>query len=249
MIREYITSIKKGEFTAEQGVKKFIDRIKSDKHNAVLEVFSDAIDRAREIDKKFAKGEKMGALAGVPIVIKDNILFTGHIASAGSKMLEKFVAPYNATIVDKMLSQDAIILGRANMDEFAMGTTGESSAYGPTHNGLRMGYVAGGSSSGSSSAVAADLCVASIGTDTGGSIRLPASFNGLVAMKPTYGTVSRYGIIAMASSLDQAGPLCKNVEDTEILLNVIRGKDGFDGTSLDYPKQDTKFDIKNLKIG
>ena len=248
-IKEYANKIKNKEFSAEEGVKFFVQRIKEDKHNAVLEVFKDAIDQAKAVDKKVLKGEKLGRLAGVPIIIKDNILFYGHIASAGSKMLEKFNAPYSSTIVNKMLAEDAIIIGRANMDEFGMGSTGENSEYGATHNAYKMGCVAGGSSSGSAVAVAAGLCVAAIGTDTGASVRAPASYNGLFAIKPTYGSTSRYGIVAYASGLEQAGAVCKTAEDTELLQSIISGEDEFDGTLKCCEVIKKQFDIKKLKIG
>jgi len=233
-LTEFVEGIKSKKFTAVDGVKYYEKKIKSDHRNAVIEVFSDAITRAKMIDEKVKKGEPLGRLAGAPIIIKDNILYVGHIASAASKMLQNFVAPYTATIVEKMLAEDAIILGRANMDEFAMGTTGDTSTYGIALNAKSDAHVAGGSSSGSASAVGADLCVAAIGTDTGGSIRCPAAWNGLYSLKPTYGTVSRYGIIAFASSLDQAGPICKTAADTALLLSVIRGKDKHDATSLEF---------------
>jgi len=250
MLIEYVKSIKAKEFTATDGVKKFIAKIRADKHNAILEVFEkSALEQARIIDDKIKKGEKVGKLAGAPIIIKDNILYKGHIASAASKMLEKFVAPYNATIVNKMLAENAIILGRANMDEFAMGTTGENSAFGATQNAINPEHVAGGSSSGSAVAVALELCVAAIGTDTGGSVRCPAAYNGLYAIKPTYGTISRYGLIAFASSLDQAGPICKTARDTKLMFEVLHGKDENDGTTFDYVPATKDFDIKKLRIG
>lgn len=249
------------KLTAVDGVRHFIEKIKNDKHNAVIEVFADAIDHAKEIDAKIARGEKVGRLAGVPIIIKDNILFKGHKATAASKMLENFVAPYTATIVERMLAEGAVILGRANMDEFAMGTTGETSVYGAALNGFcnhnvklneksnATHHVAGGSSSGSAAAVAASLCAAAIGTDTGGSIRCPAAWNGLYSLKPTYGTVSRYGIIAFASSLDQAGPICKTAADTALLLDVIRCKDELhDATSVAFTPAKTPTP-KKLRIG
>jgi aspartyl-tRNA(Asn)/glutamyl-tRNA(Gln) amidotransferase subunit A len=188
-------------------------------------------------------------LAGAPIIIKDNILYEGHRASAGSKMLENFVAPYSATIVEKMISEDAVILGRANMDEFAMGTTGENSAFGATLNALDDTCVAGGSSSGSAVAVAAGLCLGAIGTDTGGSVRVPAVNNGVAGIKPTYGTVSRYGIVAYASGLEQAGAICKTAADVELLQNAISGQDGQDATLLPEVAFDAKFDISKLKVG
>jgi len=229
---EYVAAIKAKKFTCTDGVKHFTAKIKADKHNAILEVFPSALDHAKKLDEKIAKGEKLGLLAGAPIIIKDNMLYKGHIASCASKILQNFVAPYTATVVQKLIDQDAIILGRSNMDEFSMGTTGENSAFGATHNALRVGHVAGGTSSGSATAVAAGLCVASLGTDTGGSTRVPAAWSGLYGIKPTFGKVSRYGIMSYASSFDQAGPMCKTAADTKLLLEVISGKDPFDATSI-----------------
>ena len=249
MIKEYVNSLRNKEFTATEKIKFYENKIKNDKHNAVLEFFQSAYKLAKQIDGKIANGEELGCLAGVPIIIKDNILYDGHIASAGSKMLEKFTAPYSATIVKKLLQEDAIIIGRANMDEFAMGTTGENSAFGATLNALSDKCVAGGSSSGSAVSVACGLCLGAIGTDTGGSVRVPAVNNGMFGIKPTYGTVSRYGIVAFASGLEQAGAICNTAEDTELLQNVISGKDSFDGTLLDISSRKINFDIKKLKIG
>ena len=249
MIKEYVKSLKNKEFTATEKIRFYENKIKSDKHNAVLEFFPSAYELAKVVDDKIAKGAKLGCLAGVPIIIKDNILYDGHIASAGSKMLEKFVAPYSSTIVEKLLAEDAIIIGRANMDEFAMGTTGENSAFGATLNALSDKCVAGGSSSGSAVAVAAGLCLGAIGTDTGGSVRVPAVNNGMFGIKPTYATVSRYGIVAFASGLEQAGAICKTAEDTELLQSVISGKDNFDGTLLNTPFNKANFDITTLRIG
>jgi aspartyl-tRNA(Asn)/glutamyl-tRNA(Gln) amidotransferase subunit A len=241
-IIEYVAAIKKKEFSAADGVKFFTAKIKKDHRNAVLEVFKSAAEQSKIIDEKIAAGKKVGRLCGAPIIIKDNILYRGHGAGAASKMLNDFVSPYTSTIVQKMLDEDAIILGRANMDEFAMGTTGETSFRGATLNALDDKFVAGGSSSGSAVAVAAGLCLGAIGTDTGGSIRCPAAWNGLYSLKPTYGTVSRFGIIAFASSLDQAGPICKTVDDTALLLDVIRGRDPLhDATSIEFtPTKDKK---------
>ena len=232
---EYVDAIKNKTFSAEKGVREFIAAIKADHRNAVLETFeATAIEQAQLIDKRLKSGEKLGRLAGAPILIKDNILFKNHKATCASKMLENFVAPYTSTVVEKMLAEDAIIIGRANMDQFAMGTTGETSAWGATLNAHSDQHVGGGSSSGSAVAVAANLCVAALGTDTGGSIRCPAAWNGLYSIKPTYGTVSRFGVVAFASSLDQVGPICKTVDDANLLLDVIRGKCENDATSIAY---------------
>ncbi len=221
------------KWTSEEVVKFFIKQCEEKKElNAVLEIFYDAIDTARIVDSKIAKGEKVGVLAGVPIAIKDNILYKGKRMGCASKFLENFVAPYSATIVEKLLAEDAIVLARTNMDEFAMGGSCENSAYGPCHNSVDFDYVSGGSSGGSAVAVASGMVPCAIGTDTGGSIRQPASFNGVVGVKPTYGTVSRYGIVAFASSLDQASPICKTIEDCQFVLEILAGKDFHDATTI-----------------
>jgi len=249
-INEYIKALKDKKFSAVDGVKYFSDRIKKDHRNAVIEVFQSATDAAKKIDEKIKKGEKLGKLGGVPILIKDNILYKGHKASAASKMLGDFVSPYSATIVEKMLAEDAIILGRTNMDEFAMGATGETSSLGVTLNSKSDKHVAGGSSSGAASAMAANLCIACIGTDTGGSIRCPAAWNEIYSIKPTYGSISRYGIIAYASGLDQAGPVTKNANDAKIMLDVLRGKDPHDMTSIEAKNTKTAPTKKaGIKIG
>lgn len=243
-IRDLILS---GQVTSEQIVKFFIEKCEEKKElNAVVEVFDDAILKAQEVDKKIAKGEKVGLLAGVPIAIKDNILYKGKKMGCASKFLQDFIAPYSATIVEKLLKEDAIILGRTNMDEFAMGGSCENTCYGVCHNAINFDYVAGGSSGGSAVAVAGGLVPVAIGTDTGGSIRQPSSFNGVVGVKPTYGRVSRYGIVAFASSLDQASPIAKSIEECEYVLNIISGKDEHDGTTIEknMPKpQNQKFRV------
>lgn len=190
-----------------------------------------------------------GPLAGIPIAIKDNILVKGQVASAGSRILENYKASYDATVIKKLWDAGAIFIGRANMDEFAMGSSTENSAYGPTKNPHDLSRVPGGSSGGSAAAVAADMCLAALGSDTGGSIRQPASFCGVVGLKPTYGAVSRSGLIAMASSLDVIGPLAKTVEDAEIIYNVIRGKDVFDATTAEAGIMNNELGIRGLRIG
>jgi aspartyl-tRNA(Asn)/glutamyl-tRNA(Gln) amidotransferase subunit A len=247
---DFVKQIKAKKFTAVSAAKYFTDRCKKSGKNALLEVFDDALVSAKKVDDKIAKGLPTGRLAGVPIVIKDNILYCGHISSAASKLLENFVSPYNATVVQRLLNEDAVIIGRSNMDEFAMGTTGGNSAFGIAKNGLNDDFVSGGSSSGSASAVSAGLCLASLGTDTGGSVRCPAAWNGIVGLKPTYGTVSRYGLIAFASSIEQCGIFTKNVADNELIYSVLCGKDIHDATTLPIPKYSAaKIDIKKLKIG
>lgn len=241
-VTELVEGIKTGKFTSEELCKYFIDRCEKSDHNAVLEVFSDTLDRARVIDGKIKSGAPTGKLAGIPVVIKDNILYKGHKMTCASKFLKDFVSPYTATIVEKLEKEDAVILGRANMDEFAMGGSCEKSCYGPCKNAHDGTRVSGGSSGGSAVAVAAGLCPIAIGTDTGGSVRQPSSFNGVVGIKPTYGTVSRYGITAFASSTDQAAPITRYVKDNELVLDIMSGKDIHDGTSIadDYKKVSPK---------
>ncbi len=209
-----------------------IAAIAEKKHlNAFLEVFSQsALEQAQRVDEKIAKNSA-GKLAGVIVGLKDNICYKGHKVSASSKILEGFESLYSATVVEKLLAEDAIIIGRLNCDEFAMGSSNENSAYGNVLNPLNETCVPGGSSGGSAASVAAGLCHVALGSDTGGSIRQPASFTGTVGMKPTYGRVSRYGLIAYASSFDQIGPVTRNVGDMALVLQVISGHDPFDNTS------------------
>lgn len=232
-IFELIDGIKQRKFTSYDICKYFIDRCEKYKeHNAIIEVYSDVLEQAKAVDEKIEKGLKVGKLAGVPVAIKDNILYKSKKMSCASNFLKEYVAPYSATIVKKLKQEDAIIFGRCNMDEFAMGGSCEKSIYGPCLNAINPEYVAGGSSGGSAVAVALGLVPASIGTDTGGSIRQPSSFNGVVGIKPTYGTVSRYGIVAFASSTDQASPITKTIEENEFMLSIISGVDKNDGTSI-----------------
>jgi aspartyl-tRNA(Asn)/glutamyl-tRNA(Gln) amidotransferase subunit A len=199
--------------------------------NAFLEVFEkDALEQAQIIDDKIKAGSA-GKLAGIVIGLKDNICYAGHHVSASSKILAGFESIYSATVVERLLAEDAIIIGRLNCDEFAMGSSNETSAYGPVKNNLRLSCVPGGSSGGSAVAVSAGLCTVALGSDTGGSIRQPASFTGTVGYKPTYGVVSRFGLLAYASSFDQIGPFTNNVEDLALVLGVMSGKDPKDATS------------------
>lgn len=193
-----------------------------------------AIKKAREVDEKIKKGEEISALAGIPMAIKDNIMVDGLKCTSASKILDNYVAPYDATVIKKLKGRGAVILGKTNMDEFAMGSSTETSAYGVTRNPRDIERVPGGSSGGSAAAVAANQCCAALGSDTGGSIRQPACFCGIVGLKPTYGAVSRYGCTAYASSLDQIGPLAKNVDDAQTIFEAIRGADPLDGTSVDF---------------
>ena len=223
--------IKNKLLTCEEVVKAYIEQInKFSSHNAVLEVFSDAIEKAQEMDKKIAEGFD-GKLAGVPILIKDNILYQGKKACCGSKFLSNYIAQYNSTAVQKALDAGAVIIGRTNMDEFGMGSSTENSAFGVTHNPIDFNRVAGGSSGGSACAVALNMSPIALGTDTGGSSRQPASYCGVVGLKPSYGRISRYGIVAYGSSLDQVGIMTNSVEDNALMLEVLAGEDIHDETT------------------
>lgn len=229
---EIAESIRAGKLTAVEITEYYLKQIEKYKDkNAVLEVFDDALECAKKIDERVASGEHLGALIGVPILIKDNIMYKGHISSSASKILEHYVAPYNATCVEKLLGEGVVILGRTNMDEFAMGGSCENSAYGPCKNAHDDRYVSGGSSGGSAVAVALDMCAFALGSDTGGSIRQPSSYNGVVGLKPTYGRVSRYGLTAYADSLDNVGVISKDVADNAYVMSIIAGKDSHDMTS------------------
>jgi aspartyl-tRNA(Asn)/glutamyl-tRNA(Gln) amidotransferase subunit A len=217
-------------------VNHYLAQIEAHKElNAFLEVFEQrALEQASIVDHKIKAGTA-GKLAGVVIALKDNICYEGHAVSASSKILENFESLYSATVVQRLLAEDAVIIGRTNCDEFAMGSSNENSAYGPVKNFLRPSHVPGGSSGGSAVAVSAGMCTASLGSDTGGSIRQPASFTGTVGFKPTYGRISRYGLIAYASSFDQIGPFTNSVEDCALLLEIMAGKDPMDSTSSSKP--------------
>ncbi len=230
-------SLKKGEFSVGDLVNAYLEVIKekNSEINAYLEIF-DVKDQIKKAEEMFKKGVDT-PMTGIPMAIKDNILFEGHVSSAGSKILENYKATYDSGVVKQLKESGVIILGRTNMDEFAMGSSTETSAYGNTKNPVNPDYVPGGSSGGSVASVAMDGALVSLGSDTGGSIRQPASFCGLVGLKPTYGAVSRYGIISLASSLDQVGPFAKNVRDAEILFNTINGYDKMDGTSVPIEKR------------
>lgn len=225
-----------GETSCRALTQAYLSRIETNNHlNAFLEVFPEsALAKADEVDQKLKAGTA-GKLAGMVIALKDNISYKGHKVSASSKILQGFVSVYNSTVVERLLAADAIIIGRTNCDEFAMGSSNENSAYGNVANPHDIKRVPGGSSGGSAAAVAAGLCLAALGTDTGGSIRQPASFCGTVGYKPTYGRVSRWGIIAYASSFDQVGPITNNVEDTARIMEVISGMDDYDATLASNP--------------
>ena len=255
-VHELQEKIKSKELTITQIVEAYSAKIKEKESEvgAFITLQTDeAMEAAKKIDEKIAKGEEVSALAGIPIGIKDIICTKGIRTTCGSKMLENFIAPYDATVMEKINEQEMISLGKLNMDEFAMGSSTEHSYFKKTKNPWDLSRIPGGSSGGSSAAVAADMVPWALGTDTGGSIRQPASLCGVVGLKPTYGLVSRYGVIAYASSLDQVGVFTKDVEDCAMLLNVIVGKDEKDSTSVDAGKKDyTKSlnkDLKGLKIG
>ena len=234
-ILKYIEDVKSGEFTVEEFTAATLQRIKDvdeDVH-AYLSLNDSAINDAKKIDQKMSSGEKIGQCYGFPISIKDNICITGTKTTCASKMLENFIAPYTSTVVNHLQNEDAVITGKTNLDEFAMGLTTEFSAYGPTKNPWNLDYVPGGSSGGSAASVAANECLASLGSDTGGSVRNPASFCSVVGLKPTYGLISRYGLISYANSIEQIGPMTKTVKDSAFLLNVIAGQDANDDTTID----------------
>lgn len=226
--------MKSGDFSAVQLAQAYLDviAIKNKDLNAYLEVFSDVIEQATAADAIFAES-KPTLLTGIPLAVKDNILIKGRLASSASKMLEKYRATYSATAIERLEKAGAVFLGRTNMDEFALGGSTENSAFGVTKNPHDHSRVPGGTSGGSAAAVAADMALAALGSDTGGSIRQPSAFCGVVGLKPTYGAVSRSGLMAAVSSFDQIGPIAKNVSDAEIIFNVIRGKDPLDSTTID----------------
>lgn len=236
-------------FSAHDVTKAHLEKIEKENPalNAYLEVFSDALTSAHKADERIAReGESSPVLAGVPIAFKDNILIQGKVASAASKILQSHVATYDATVTAKLRAQNAVFIGRTNMDEFAMGSSTEHSAFGPAKNPHDLSRVPGGSSGGSAAAVAGKLATVSLGSETCGSIRQPASLCGLVGLKPTYGSVSRSGLIAMGSSLDQIGSFGRSVQDVELVFNATKGRDVLDGTTL---PEYAETHAKNKKIG
>ena len=245
--------LKSKEFSATELTRAFLQRMdERDKDvHAYLTLTEDlAMAQAKEVEEKIASGEGIGVLEGIPGSIKDLILVEGVRCTAGSKILENYIAPYDATVINKLKKAGAVLLGKTNLDEFAMGSSTENSAYGVTRNPHDLERVPGGSSGGSAASVAADEALFSLGSDTGGSIRQPASFCGVVGLKPTYGAVSRYGVMAMASSLDQIGPFAKNVEDCQIIFDIIKGKDPKDSTSVGFSNvPSSKFQVSSLRIG
>ncbi len=243
-IKSVREKLDKKEFTAVELARAYLEEIKKKNGdiNAYLEVFSDVLDQAKKADLAIAKGE-IYPLTGIPISVKDNILIEGRVATSASKILDGFVAPYDATVIKKLKEQNVVFLGRTNMDEFAMGGSTENSAFGPTRNPKDTERVPGGSSGGSVASVAMDGALSSLGSDTGGSVREPSAFCGVVGLKPTYGGVSRYGLMAMGSSLDVIGPITKTVTDSEILFNAIKGEDKMDSTTFGdgiYQKREIK---------
>ena len=254
--RELADKIRSGKVSSEEAATSVIQRIDEVEPsiNAYITVMADhAVERAREIDKRRAQGKDIGVLGGVPMGIKDSIIVAGPRTTAGSHILENFIPPYNAHVIEKLNDAGAVIVGKTNTDEFTMGSTCETSYFGTAKNPHNTDHVTGGSSGGSAAAIATHECTAALGSDTGGSIRQPASFCGIVGIKPTYGRVSRYGLIAYASSLDQIGPMTKTVEDSALVLKAIAGHDNRDTTSLDEPVPDYTHDmnagVKGLKVG
>ena len=255
-IKETAELIEKREASPVELTELFLERISAEdgKINSYITVWEKAaVEAARKAEKQISEGNYLGPLHGVPIALKDIFVTKNSRTTCGSKMLRDFVAPYNSTVAEKLLASGSVILGKNNMDEFAMGSSNETSYFGPVKNPWDTDRVPGGSSGGSAAATAANLCVASVGTDTGGSIRQPGSLCGVVGMKPTYGRVSRFGMIAFASSLDQAGPIAKTVEDAAIILSSIAGYDPLDSTSVNLPTTDyasaLSTDIKGLRVG
>ncbi|MDI6883352.1 MAG: Asp-tRNA(Asn)/Glu-tRNA(Gln) amidotransferase subunit GatA [Patescibacteria group bacterium] len=263
-IKDIHQGLIKKEFSAQELARAYLERIRTEdeKINAFLSVCEDlAILQAKKVDEQISQGKKLSLLAGAPVAIKDNILVKNLKCTAGSKILEDYKAPFDASCIKKLKEKEVIILGKTNLDEFAMGSSTEHSAFKITRNPQNLSLVPGGSSGGSAAAVGAGECCFSLGSDTGGSIRQPASFCGVVGLKPTYGAVSRQGLIAFASSLDQIGPITKNVEDAEIVFEVIKGKDERDSTNVGskskiqmsnvpaYSGTNPKSKIQNLRIG
>jgi aspartyl-tRNA(Asn)/glutamyl-tRNA(Gln) amidotransferase subunit A len=247
--KETINALRCGKTTCVNIVTNYLSTIsdKNNEINAFVEVFSEeALEKAKQIDQKISEG-KAGKLAGMVIGIKDNICYKNHKISASSKILSDFESLYSATVIEKLEQEDAIIIGRLNCDEFAMGSANENSIYGSVKNPHNTNKVPGGSSGGSAAAVAANMCLAALGSDTGGSIRQPAAFCGVVGLKPTYSRVSRYGLIAYASSFDQIGTITNNIEDASLILEVISGKDKNDSTSSSVKVEDYSNFSKNGK--
>ncbi len=255
-IKELHKGLVEKDFSCVDITKKFLKRIRErqDKINAFITIMDDyALSIAELVDKRLKENKEIDILEGIPCSIKDIILIKDFLCTAGSKILSNYKAVYDATVIKKLKKRNAVILGKTNLDEFAMGSSTEQSYYGPTKNPANLEYVPGGSSGGSAASVADYQAVYSLGTDTGGSVRQPSALCGVVGLKPTYGRVSRFGVIAMASSLDQIGPIAKNVEDVAIVFDAIYGFDKNDATSVqkkeDKSFSDLEFNLKGLKIG
>ncbi len=252
---EIAAGVRSGEFSAVEVVTAHLDQI--DKHEGdvrsfVTQMGERALDGAKAVDERRSRGEELGALAGVPVALKDNMAYRGVETTCSSKILKGWIPPYTATVIERLEAAGAIAIGKTNLDEFAMGSSTENSAFFSTRNPIDLNRVPGGSSGGSAASVAARFAPIAIGSDTGGSIRQPASLCGVVGVKPTYGLVSRYGLIAFASSLDQIGPFARSVDDASLVLDVISGHDGRDSTSLaerSYSHQPIDNDVKGLRVG
>jgi aspartyl-tRNA(Asn)/glutamyl-tRNA(Gln) amidotransferase subunit A len=245
-IKKAHESLVSGEFTVGELVGVYLEVIKGKNKdiNAYLQIYNDIESQIKTAEEMFKKGTAT-ILTGIPLALKDNILFDGHISSAGSKILENYTATYDSFVIEKLKNQGVVFLGRTNMDEFAMGSSTQTSAFGVTRNPIDQTRVPGGSSGGSAAALASDMCLASLGTETCGSVRQPASFCGLVGLRTTYGSVSRFGIISMGSSLDQVGPMGKNVEDVEVIFNAMNGYDKNDSTSIPEEKRNSYLSNKS----
>lgn len=252
---DIVTEIKNGSISTEEYIAKILERVNKtdDKIHAYISLNDLAVEKAKSIDNAVKKGEKLGRLAGVAVAVKDNICTKGMRTTCASKMLEDYIPPYNATVIERLEREGAIVIGKANLDEFAMGTTTEFSRFGATRNPWDTDRVPGGSSGGSAAALAAGEATLALGSDTGGSVRCPASFCSIVGLKPTYGLVSRFGLVSFANSLELIGPMGRSVYDVALMLSCIAGKDSMDHTTLDVDGKDYTSSIKQgvngLKIG